>query len=71
MIESSVLANLAARVEALEQRHMKAVADLLYSDPHSWSKRPCGTCKSISAIVGFKFGCYRYMESGKHWSAGG
>lgn len=32
----------------------------LQEDPHSWSDRPCSTCKTISSIVGKPFGCYLY-----------
>lgn len=39
-----------------------AVLDLLQADPHSWSERPCPTCRPISAIVGRPFGCYLYAE---------
>lgn len=35
----------------------KSVTDLIEADPHQWSKRPCVTCRIISSIVGYKFGC--------------
>lgn len=36
------------------------VADLIYSDPHKWSKRGCQTCTAITALIGRPFGCDRY-----------
>ena len=31
--------------------------DLIQEDPHQWSKRPCSTCRAVSAIIGKPFGC--------------
>ena len=39
---------------------MDTVLDLLQKDAHSWSTRPCGTCKAISSIIDKPFGCYQY-----------
>lgn len=36
---------------------LKTVLDLIQDDPHLWSKRPCSTCRSISAIINKPFGC--------------
>lgn len=41
---------------------MSAALDALQADPHSWSEQPCQTCRTVSAIVGRSFGCYRYAE---------
>ena len=46
-------------VRAAARMVTRAVADLLYADPHSWSERPCGTCRSITGLLGFDFGCNR------------
>lgn len=39
----------------------RALADtalwLVERDPHQWSKRPCGTCESVSRLLGRDFGC--------------
>lgn len=52
--------NLESRIQALENRLIRAVTDLLYADPHGWSERPCGTCRSITALLGYRFGCDRF-----------
>ncbi len=39
---------------------LEPILRLLQEDPHSWSERPCPTCRPISSIVGQPFGCYRY-----------
>jgi hypothetical protein len=49
----------------LAEKDAESVAqalDLIQQDPHQWSMRPCPTCKSITAITGKVFGCYRYQE---------
>ncbi len=38
------------------------IADVLYADLHSWSKRPCKTCRIITSIIGKPFGCIRYRK---------
>ena len=38
------------------------VLELIYKDPHSWSTRPCATCRAASAIIGQPFGCDRYRK---------
>ena len=52
------------RLTALEKDDKKtfmvALADLLYEDPHQWSTRPCGTCRTASGLIGKPYGCYRY-----------
>ena len=44
-------------VQAAARVLMGTALDLIQADPHHWSERPCGTCRSISAIVGRPFGC--------------
>ena len=41
---------------------MDAVLSLLQKDPHQWSARPCGTCRTISGLIGKPFGCYEYRR---------
>ena len=36
---------------------MEPILNLLENDPHSWSKRPCPTCRTISSMIGRPFGC--------------
>ncbi len=38
------------------------IVNIIYTDSHQWSKRPCETCKAITAILGKPFGCNRYQE---------
>lgn len=35
---------------------------VLSADMHLPSRRPCETCKSVTLLVGFNFGCYAYQE---------
>ena len=37
---------------------------LLESDPHSFSTRPCQTCRAVSALAGRPFGCNEYAKGG-------
>ena len=53
------------RIAALESVLPKAVNDLIYADPHMWSDRPCGTCKTISNLIGAPFGCNRRQAERK------
>lgn len=39
---------------------VRAILDLIQADPHSWSARPCSTCRAVGSIVGQPFGCYVY-----------
>lgn len=41
---------------------MDAVLGALQADPHSWSDRPCPTCRAITGLVGRPFGCYLYQR---------
>ncbi len=42
---------------------MKPILDLLQTDPHQWSARPCSTCDTISALAGRSFGCVKYGKN--------
>ncbi len=33
--------------------------DVIEEDPHSWSSRPCPTCKTVSSLIGRPFGCIK------------
>lgn len=48
------------RVEKLERVLPDAVLNLIQSDPHQWSERPCPTCAGVSAMIGRPFGCDEY-----------
>ncbi len=39
------------------------IANIIYTDPHQWSKRPCETCKAITGILGKPFGVTDYKKS--------
>lgn len=52
----------ALSLQAAARSYTRTMAELLYKDNHYWSERPCGTCKTISALIGEPFGCYRYAE---------
>lgn len=49
-------------IQEAAQMLLDVVLNELQSDPHSWSERPCSTCRTISAIVGRPFGCYEYAR---------
>jgi hypothetical protein len=49
-------------VRAAARMVTSSAANLLYADPHNWSTRPCGTCRAITALLGFDFGCNRYAK---------
>lgn len=42
---------------ALVAERAEAVARLVEVDPHQFSKRPCSTCWTVSALLGRAFGC--------------
>ena len=31
---------------------------IIQDDPHQWSMRPCGSCQTVSSLIGRPFGCY-------------
>ncbi len=39
--------------------------DLIQSDPHQWSNRGCQTCKTITTLIGKRFGCILYQAQNK------
>lgn len=49
-------------LDACIQKIIDAVFALIQDDPHQWSDRPCGTCRSITALAGKPFGCYEYQR---------
>lgn len=51
----------AAIIEAAARMQLSAALDMIYTDSHSWSERPCGTCRAITGLLGKPFGCYRYQ----------
>lgn len=38
------------------------VLELIQRDNHSWSERPCGTCRTITTMLGQPFGCYLHQQ---------
>ena len=46
----------------IERGSISSALNLLHSDSHQWSTRPCSTCKAISAVFGEPFGCIRYAK---------
>ena len=40
----------------------RAALRLITDDNHLWSERPCGTCRTITALLGEQFGCYEYAR---------
>ena len=54
----------------LYRKLVKRVTDLIEADPHQWSKRPCATCRTISVIVGYEFGCMTLVDAPRAAEAG-
>ena len=52
----------AISLRAAARAFLEPVTELIYQDPHQWSRRPCSTCQSITSIIGQPFGCYRYEK---------
>jgi hypothetical protein len=50
---------------------VEAMLDLLQTDGHQWSSRPCDTCRAISGLAGRTFGCIRYAEEHRKAQAAG
>lgn len=48
-------------VKAANQLLLEQIFALIQADQHSWSDRPCGTCRPIGALAGMPFGCYEYQ----------
>lgn len=38
------------------------VLNLIQSDPHQWTIRPCPTCRAISNMIDKPFGCILYAQ---------
>ncbi len=49
-------------IKACARLIFDAIANLIYADPHQWSKRPCTTCRAITALLGEPFGCDRHRK---------
>ena len=49
-------------IRAAASMVIDAITDLVYADPHQWSKRPCQTGRTITELAGRPFGCDRYRE---------
>lgn len=49
-------------VQAAARLLVRAGMEQLYHDSHQWSRRPCGTCRSITRLLGEDFGCIRYAK---------
>ena len=41
---------------------LDAILRLLQDDGHQWSRRPCQTCRAISSLAGYSFGCIKKAE---------
>ena len=52
-------------LDAAVARLMKAVTNMLQEDGHPWSARPCETCRNVSAILGYDFGCVKLAKKVK------
>lgn len=60
MVEESIQAHRDEAVLAAARAITKVALDMIYVDSHSWSTRPCTTCRAVSTLVGIPFGCDRY-----------
>lgn len=61
MLQIAQIANQALQ-EKFNGLPERIASDLLYVDGHSWSNRPCQTCRAVSGLFGFDFGCTRYAK---------
>lgn len=52
-----------AAVRSAASMLMEAALRVLENDPHSWSKRPCSTCETVSSLAGRPFGCVAHANS--------
>lgn len=43
--------------DAPKESIAEVICRLIEADPHQWSKRPCPTCRAVSALLGRNFGC--------------
>ena len=44
-------------IEATAKFIQNRAFDLIQTDPHQWSKRPCPTCQTVSKLIHRDFGC--------------
>ena len=36
--------------------------NVIYQDPHKWSDKSCATCRIVTGLFGFDFGCDRFRK---------
>jgi len=59
--EEEILEKAAERaVRASARLIVRAATNVIYIDPHKWSDKPCATCRIVTGLFGFEFGCDRY-----------
>ena len=51
-----------AIIQAASAIIVDAALNLIQSDPHQWSERPCSTCRAVTTLIGRRFGCYAYTK---------
>lgn len=57
-------------IQAAVQVVIEPALRLLEADQHTYSARPCSTCRSISAIIGRPFGCAKAYKAAIQQEAG-
>jgi hypothetical protein len=70
MCATGIMGELADRIAPAIGEAMKGsrgavlgeILQLIQSDPHQWSARPCATCLAISSLAGKPFGCMTRKE---------
>lgn len=50
--------------------HFVDLLELMYTDNHYWSTRPCSTCDRASAALQLDVGCTRYRKDPKNQRGG-
>ena len=60
MSNDQLIKDRAISIQAGVRVLLSCVADVLYKDPHQWGNRGCGTCRTVSSILGEPFGCDRF-----------
>ena len=58
-------AGVASQKGEIEQ--LRAAFAAWEQDPHTYSKRPCGTCRQVTAALGTPFGCVRFAQTGQSY----
>lgn len=56
------MSNLEEVILAASRIITRQVNEVLYGDGHTWSTRPCETCRTITSLIGESFGCVRYAK---------